>query len=193
MLNILRKPIALIGATAFLCAVAFMLSLYVFKPSYNHQFDGLLDSNGKIFNASADLGDKTAVVYFGFSFCPDVCTISLYSLDEAYAMMDQQQQQKIQPIFVSLDPDRDTPKILQEYQSNFDMPLIALRPDEATLKDLTAQLGIKYTKRNPDQDGFYTFDHSNIFITLRHDEQPSFVNAFPQAQILLNSLKRYLS
>lgn len=139
------------------------------------------------------MANKTAIVYFGFSFCPDVCTISLFSLDEAYAMMDRQQQSKIQPIFVSLDPDRDTPQILQEYQSNFDMPLIALRPDKETLKTLTATLGIKYKRNDTDGDGFYTFDHSNIFVTLNYDQPPSFVNAFPQATILFNSLKKYLS
>ena len=171
---------------------AFGLSIYVFAPRYNEQLNLLHHTDGTIFNAQEALKGKIALVYFGYSFCPDVCPISLYALDEAYALMDETEKQKIQPIFVSLDPARDTPEILNEYKKSFDMPLITLRGDETTIKQIADMFGIKHEPNPPDDTGYYTMNHSNIFTVLSQYKQPSFITAFPSGDMIAKQIHKVI-
>jgi len=87
----------------------------------------LLDTNGQQFHLSQTKG-KIVLIYFGYTYCPDVCPLTMVEVRNALNSLDGGRE-RVQPIFVSVDPDRDTPEVLEKYVHNFDASIIGLRDD----------------------------------------------------------------
>ena len=95
----------------------------------------LLDTNNQT-RTLADFKNKIVVLFFGYAHCPDMCPTSMASFVEVLKKLDKQASQ-VQIIFVSLDPERDTPKLLADYVHAFSPTFIGLRPrDEADLQKM---------------------------------------------------------
>ena len=122
----------------------------------------LKDLEGGEWNARK-LGKKIGVLYFGYTFCPDVCPISLDNLVSALSGG------KIdggvfQPIFVSVDPERDTPRIIAEYLSNFSDNIIGVSGSVSDLRLFAWIMGASYSlRRTQKSDREYLVDHSANF------------------------------
>ena len=110
-----------------------------------------------------DLKGKVVPLYFGFASCPDVCPTSLGILAAALNQLPEDQQKQIQPVFVSVDPDRDTPEKLAAYADAFYPGMLGLTADKATIDDVTWRYRALY-KIVPMEDSAmgYTIDHSSI-------------------------------
>ncbi len=103
---------------------------------------------------------KPTLVYFGYTFCPDVCPFDMNRNVEAVDLLDAQGWD-VTPVFISIDPERDTPDAMGDYASNMHPKLIALTGTEEQVK--TASLAYKtYYKRQPSEDEFYLMDHSTF-------------------------------
>lgn len=101
----------------------------------------LIATNGEPFRLSDMKGD-ISLIYFGYTFCPDVCPLTLADVRKALADLDEVDRERVHVIFISVDPERDTPEALARYLSAFDPTFIGLTDDyekiEAVMKDYGA-------------------------------------------------------
>lgn len=99
----------------------------------------LTTANNQSFHFS-DVGDDIVLVYFGYTFCPDVCPLTLADVKKALSNFDQRD--KVTVLFVSVDPDRDTPDLVSEYATTFDPDFIGLSSDDyANIQQVMAPFG----------------------------------------------------
>lgn len=126
---------------------------------------GLIDQQGTSFDA-ASLQGRYAVVYFGFTFCPDACPTALYNLTLALQQLDADAT-RIQPIFVSVDPVRDSPPQLANYLAHFSEHFIGLTGSIEAIQTTEQSFSvIAVEHRDASLPGGYTMDHSNEFLLL---------------------------
>ena len=102
----------------------------------------LMGKDGRV--SLSDFRGKVAAIYFGYTKCPDVCPTSLSFLSSAVAQLSPEEKKMFQSIFISVDPERDTPDILAEYVSFFDDDMIGLSAEPDDLDEVVAQYGADY-------------------------------------------------
>jgi protein SCO1 len=131
------------------------------------------------------------LVFFGYTHCPDVCPTSLFEISEVFKAMGPDK--KVQALFITVDPERDTPETIKDYLSSFDPRIIGLSGDPAQTKAVEKAFRV-YAKKVPAAHGDdYTMDHTAIVYLL--DKQGRFVNAFNlerTPQEAAKDLERYL-
>ncbi|MDH4425248.1 MAG: SCO family protein [Acidovorax sp.] len=118
----------------------------------------LTDHHGKARHLS-DFAGKVVVVFFGFTQCPDVCPTSMLELAEVKKMLGPDGD-RLQGIFVTVDPERDTPEVLKAYMANFDPTFLALRGTPEQLAAVAKDFKIYYKKVDGKTPTSYTMDHS---------------------------------
>ena len=118
----------------------------------------LPDQNGKT-RSIKDFAGKVVVVFFGFTQCPDVCPTSMAELAGIKKSLGADGD-KLQAIFISVDPERDTPEILKAYMGNFDPTFLALRPSAEQLPAVAKDFKIYYKKVEGRTANSYSMDHS---------------------------------
>lgn len=123
----------------------------------------------------ADFRGKIVLLYFGYTYCPDVCPTDLARIAHAVRSLGPLASQ-VQPIFVTLDPDRDTPQMLREYAAAFDPSLLALRGTNEETRRIATAYKVYYEKRRI-ADGSYLVDHAAFTFLL--DREGHYVAFFP--------------
>ena len=119
----------------------------------------LIDPDGKV-RTLTDFKGKAVVMFFGYTQCPDVCPTTLTEMQQVMTLLGPKSD-KVQVLFVTVDPDRDTAAILKQYVPSFDSRFLGLRPaDEAALEKVTKDFKIYYKKVPGNSPGSYTMDHS---------------------------------
>ena len=118
----------------------------------------LTDHNGQPRNIK-DFAGKVVVVFFGFTQCPDVCPTALAELAEVKRTLGKDGD-RLQGIFVTVDPDRDTPEVLKGYMANFDPSFLALRGTPEQLAAMAKDFKVYYKKVDGKTPTSYTMDHS---------------------------------
>ncbi len=132
-------------------------SIDVTGADYAKDF-ALTDHNGQP-KSVKDFAGKVVVMFFGYTQCPDVCPTTMAELAEIKKMLGADGS-KLQGLFVTIDPDRDTPAVLKAYMGNFDPTFIALVPTPTQLAALAKDYKIYYKKVEGKTDTSYTMDHS---------------------------------
>jgi cytochrome oxidase Cu insertion factor (SCO1/SenC/PrrC family) len=100
------------------------------------------------------------LVYFGFTYCPDICPLTLQSMADAIELLPGQKSDLVQPVFVSLDPERDTPDIVASYVGNFHSRMIGLTGAPEQVRNAASAYRVFFRKAPLGDDGDYTIDHS---------------------------------
>ena len=119
----------------------------------------LVDPDGKV-RTLADFKGKVVVVFFGYTQCPDVCPTTLIEMQQVMTILGPQSD-KVQVLFVTVDPQRDTAEILKQYVPAFDKRFLGLRPaDDAALEKVAKDFKIYYKKVPGISPGSYTIDHT---------------------------------
>ena len=118
----------------------------------------LTDQNGQV-RTLKDFKGKLVVLFFGYTQCPDVCPTTMAELAQARKLMGPDGE-KVQGLFVTIDPERDTPELLKAYMGNFDPAFLALRPTMAQLPEVAKDFKVYYKKVDGKTPGSYTMDHS---------------------------------
>lgn len=118
----------------------------------------LTDHNGQP-RTLADFQGKVVVVFFGFTQCPDVCPTSMSEMAEAKRLLGADGD-RFQGLFISVDPERDTPEIMREYMASFDPTFLALYAAPEALPDVAKSFRIYYKKVEGSTPTSYTMDHS---------------------------------
>jgi protein SCO1/2 len=135
----------------------------------------LTDQHGKRRSLS-DFRGKLVLLYFGYTFCPDVCPTDLLALARLMTLMGADADQ-LQPVFVTLDPARDTAAVLREYAAAFDARFVALRGTEAQTRHVATLYKTYYEKVRPVGARNYVIDHTAFIYLI--DREGSYVAFFP--------------
>jgi protein SCO1 len=134
----------------------------------------LTDQDGKPASDS-DFSGRYRLVYFGYTYCPDVCPLDLQRLMAGYRLFESEDAAlagSIQPIFISVDPKRDTPPRLKEFVSAFHPKLIGLTGSEAQIADVAKRFRVYFELGKADKTGAYSVDHTRSAILYGHKGEP---------------------
>ena len=133
----------------------------------------LTDQNGKAFT-DKDLKGKPTLIFFGYTHCPDVCPTSLFEISEVLRALGKDAD-KVNAVFISVDPERDTQAAMKDYLSSFDPHLEGLSGDPAETAKVITSYRV-YAKKVPTKDGDYTMDHTALIYLMDRDGR--FVSPF---------------
>jgi len=129
----------------------------------------------------ADFEGKVVALFFGFTHCPDYCPLTLAKFAGALDGIEEELAQDMRVLFVSVDPERDTPEQLAQYVSGFGERFVGLRADRSTLRDVTRRYRTTFSHGEPDENGHYdvahgtatfVFDRSGEVRFLARDDAP---------------------
>ncbi len=118
----------------------------------------LTDHNGQV-RTLKEFAGKAVIVFFGYTQCPDVCPTSMQELVEVKRLLGVDGE-RLQGIFITVDPERDTTELLKAYMANFDPSFVALRPAVEQLPKVTKDFKIYFKKVDGSTPTSYTMDHS---------------------------------
>ncbi|WP_428957614.1 SCO family protein [Streptomyces sp. cg35] len=113
----------------------------------------LTDTHGKKFDLREQTKDKPTLIYFGYTHCPDVCPLTMSNIAVAKKALPKSEQDKLQVVFVTTDPDRDTPAVLGKWLKAQDPDFIGLTGDFATIQGSARTLGISIEPTQKDKNG----------------------------------------
>ncbi|NVE94906.1 SCO family protein [Altererythrobacter lutimaris] len=175
----LRAALTATIASAFLaaCSAAPQAEEPVIPPLQGADIGGdfeLVGSDGETVRWT-DFEGQYRIVYFGFTFCPDICPTDTQRMAqglEIFAEKRPQQAAKIQPMFISIDPARDTPEKVGEYAAAFSDRLIGLTGSEEQVKAAADTFRVFYSRGEDTPGGGYLMDHSNIVYLFGPDGEP---------------------
>lgn len=124
-----------------------------------------IDQDNQVFGLDR-LQGKWSFLFFGYTHCPDICPLTMSSLNQAWKILEQKgKADPAQVVFVSVDPQRDTSQLLKEYVRYFNPEFIGLGGTMTQVDSLARQIGIAYMHREKDERGDYLVDHSgSIFL-----------------------------
>ena len=134
------------------------------KAAINGDFTLVDERNQPVTSASYD--GKWRLMYFGYSFCPDVCPMDLATMGGALRLLAEQDPQamdKLQPLFLTVDPERDTPEVMAEYTDHFHPAIVGLTGSRAEVDAALGNFRIYAAKVPGETDDSYTYDHSALF------------------------------
>lgn len=148
----MRNRISMLVAAAALCSIAAcgnsreatLQKLHGVKlaPPHPKTDFTLDDTQGKPFHFVADTRGKVTLLYFGYTYCPDVCPLQLANIAAALKQMTPQEQDQVKVVFVTTDPARDTPERLRSWLDNFDKRFIGLRGPLDSVNTIGATFGL---------------------------------------------------
>jgi protein SCO1 len=124
----------------------------------------MTDQDGRIVT-DRDFAGRYRIMYFGFTHCPDVCPTDLAILGQAlrrFEKSDPAPAARVVPIFVSVDPERDSPAVLKDYVADFHPRLVGLTGTPQQLADMARRYGAYYGKEPAGPGGGYNVNHSRI-------------------------------
>jgi len=137
---------------------------------------------------------KVTVIYFGYTYCPDVCPTALTTMTQAIKKFNDAEQAQIQPLFISVDPERDTVERLAEYTKHFHPSMMGLNGDLPTTHIVAKNYTVFFAKANMGDSAVnYAMDHSSkIFIIDREGVIQSFISSSEPAEDVYKAIKSTL-
>jgi protein SCO1 len=152
-------------------SAALVLTLSPPRPTSTSAVGGpfaLVDHHGRTVTEK-DFAGKPHLVFFGFTHCPDVCPTTLFQLSEVLKATGEEGRD-LRALFISVDPERDTPEAMKSYVSSFDERIVGLTGDQAAV-DAAVRTFRAYAKKVPTGDGDYTMEHSAAVYLMGADGQ----------------------
>jgi protein SCO1/2 len=151
----------------------------------------LTDQDGRV-RSDRDFRGKLMIVYFGYTYCPDVCPADLMSITQALDVLGPAADD-VQPIFITIDPERDT-KVLSEYLRAFHKSFVGLTGSPEEIRKVANAYKAFYAKLPPTGDGEYAIDHTGvIYLMGRNGEYLGFMPPQTDPAKLTEVLRTYLA
>ncbi len=153
----------------------------------------LVDQEG-VTRTDADYKGKYMVVYFGYSFCPDICPAALYNMTQAFNELNTKELNQFAPLFITIDPERDTVQNLKTYMQNFHPSFVALTGSQEQINKAIKAYRVYAKKAKPDGTSTeYLLDHSSIVYLM--DRQGRFITSFnhqTEPEVITEMLRRLI-
>ena len=150
----------------------------------------LTDQDGKP-RASTDFGGKYQLIYFGYTFCPDVCPTTLALVAAALDKLGPDQD-RIVPVFITIDPARDKPEVLKKYLAAFGPRFVGLTGSDAEIAAVEKEFRV-YARKQPLAGGNYGMDHSSVLYLMGPDgKMISFYDDVTEPEKLAKAIKAKL-
>ncbi|MFD5079728.1 SCO family protein [Streptomyces sp. NPDC058371] len=143
-----NKPVAEVSAESGSQQAATVLDQPFEKPDLV-----LTDTHGKKYDLRAETKGRPTLIYFGYTHCPDVCPLTMNNLAVAKKQLPKAEQDKLRIVFVTTDPDRDTPAALGEWLKGIDPDVVGLTGDFSTIQAGARTLGISIEPSKKDKNG----------------------------------------
>jgi len=134
----------------------------------------LTDQNGKTVR-DGDFAGKYRIVYFGYTYCPDVCPTDMAKIGQAMTLLDKQAPRvaaRVVPIFITVDPERDTPAVVKQFVANFHPRIVGLTGSPQAIAAVAKNYAIYFNKQPPAPGGGYMVDHVAIAYLMGPDGAP---------------------
>jgi protein SCO1/2 len=155
----------------------------------------LTDQNGARFSSDR-LDGKYRLVYFGYTFCPDICPVDLQHIGQAMRQLEKQDPAlaaKVQPVFITTDPERDTPAVMKEYAAAFHPRLIGLTGSPDEIAKVSRAYGVYAQKQETEGSSGYLVNHSRIAFLFGPQGEPILMLPHEQgAGAIVAELKRWV-
>ena len=135
----------------------------------------LINQDGETVSEETFRG-KYMLIYFGFTFCPDVCPTELGVMSAALDRLGGRAE-KVQPIFITIDPERDTPEVMARYVKLFNPRLVGLTGTPEQIADVAKAYHVFHRKAQDESSSEYTMDHSSIVFLMGPDGE--YLKLFP--------------
>ncbi|ASK79788.1 SCO family protein [Paraphotobacterium marinum] len=167
MLSLSWRRVKYIFLLIIISIMGFKTYSYLHQPNIEPNITSYDTSFSKVFS---NTGNKIKVIYFGFTHCPDVCPAQLAILSSALNSLSKENLSKIEPIFITLDPGRDTSQITKEYASHFHRSIQGITLSTHKIDILAKQYGIIYKKSEINGSSLnYTINHNSYFYFTRNN------------------------
>lgn len=182
-----KRSYALIGVIALLGAAAAALVATGAVLSIERPSNGTLNLGGPFQFTDATTGKtvtdrsfrgRMMLIYFGYTYCPDACPTALNNISQAMAKLGPDAN-KVVPLFISIDPDRDTPKVMAAYTKAFDPRIQGLTGSAAETATAAKEFAVYY-KKHEEPGGGYLMDHSSLIYVIGDDGK--FVKILPASE-----------
>lgn len=134
----------------------------------------LTDKNGASVSWS-DFAGQYRIVYFGFAYCPDICPTDMQRTVQGLSQFAADKPElaaRIQPIFITIDPERDTPEVVGEFAGAFSDDLMGLTGSPEAIADAASKFRVFYSKGEESESGGYLMDHSRIVYLFGPEGEP---------------------
>lgn len=152
----------------------------------------LVDHNGRTVTEK-DYADKFKLMFFGFTYCPSVCPTELQKIADALADLGPLADRLV-PLFISVDPERDTPAIMKEYVGKFDSRIIGLTGSRAQIDAMLRTYKIYASKQPIEGTDDYTMDHSSfLYLMNKENELVQLYRPQQKAGEIATQLKKHLA
>ncbi|MEW2266187.1 SCO family protein [Streptomyces sp. NPDC047853] len=135
----------------------------------------LTDTRGKQYDLREQTAGAPTLVYFGYTHCPDVCPLTMNNIAVAKKQLPQAEQDKLRVVFVTTDPDRDTPAALGEWLKGIDPQIVGLTGDFATIQAGARTLGISIDPPTKDKDGKVVSTHGTQVVAFSPKSDAGYV------------------
>jgi len=156
----------------------------------------LTNQNGDTVS-DTDFTGQYRIMYFGYSYCPDVCPIDLQKLMQGFTLFEKAHPKKakiVQPLFVTIDPARDTPDVMKQYVSAFHPRLIGLTGSEEQIADVAEKFLILYQKQQSEGASEYLMDHSRQAYLIGPNGEPLALLPYDETnQAIADEIDRWVS
>jgi protein SCO1/2 len=139
----------------------------------------LTATDGRPFDFRKETEGKVALLFFGYTHCPDVCPVHLANIAAALQKLSPEVNNQVEVVFVTTDPARDTPAVMRAWLDKFDSRFVGLTGDSATIANAMRQLRLGQTVREPGaSDTSYTIGHSSLVLAFTRDDLAHVVYPF---------------
>jgi protein SCO1/2 len=142
-------------------------------PPFSVASTPLTDTDGQPFSLTKDTDKPLTLVFFGYTHCPDICQVVMSNLASAMTRLDEKDRDRVDTIFVTTDPARDTEQVLGRYLQHFDPSFIGLTGDLDTIVDVAKPMGVGITQGQKLPSGGYDITHGTSITGIDGDDQGS--------------------
>ena len=134
----------------------------------------LINQDGKT-TTEKDFAGKYRLIYFGYTFCPDICPVDAQLMGQAIKLFEQEDRaraMKVVPIFISVDPVRDTPAVVKQFVSNFHPRMVGLTGSVAQIDEMAQRYGVAFMRDKPNAQGAYLVNHARMIVLYGPQGEP---------------------
>ena len=161
-----------------------------FISSYSGSSFELKDVNNKPITEKSFQGPLTAI-FFGFTNCPDICPLTLSNLDQVLEKLNDDESKKFAVYFISIDPEKDSPKIIKNYLDSFKNKIYGITGDPQKIFSLSKSWGV-LSEKIFTEDGGYLIDHSSSVLLLKKGKYIDRISHHENLDNIFKVIKSYL-